>query len=165
MLALTGAGTAGQSPLFLPPVERVDTDARPRVSPGLVASIDETNMRTLQALRVAVRTSPRVVAVAIERPYLVHPSQPAALAFMAGCATAPHPAMSERTSPLPRLKGSLRRAAPALDPRQRAVGKPHASLNIHHRRSCSSLRLALRHRREVGEASISGGLGKVDLPS
>jgi hypothetical protein len=45
----------------------------------------------------------------------------AARVCMAGCDTAPHPAMRQRTCPAPRVKGALRRAAPALDTRLRAL--------------------------------------------
>ena len=45
----------------------------------------------------------------------------AALVFMVGCEKASHPTMSERGGLLARLKGALRRAAPALDPHQQTA--------------------------------------------
>jgi hypothetical protein len=81
----------------------------------------------------------------------------AASVFMAGCENAPHPAMSQRIGRLARLKGALRRAAPALDPRQSAVSALHV-LQVQ-RPFAPALSAG------GSEASVSGGLGRVDLPS
>jgi hypothetical protein len=84
----------------------------------------------------------------------------AAPVFMAGCENAPHPAMSERIGRRACLKGALCRAAPALDPRPPAVSALHVPQV---QRPCPP---ALRAGGpEAGEASVSGGLGRVDLPS
>jgi transposase len=54
-----------------------------------------------------------------ERCFYGKGQQPRALAGMAECDKAPHPATPERNCRVRRVKGSLRRAAPALDPRPR----------------------------------------------
>ncbi|MGH6630049.1 MAG: hypothetical protein ACREB3_09990, partial [Burkholderiales bacterium] len=56
--------------------------------------------------------------------------------------------------PIPGVKGSLRRAAPALDPRRPAVGKLHHPVRFN-----NAMVEPVHSRREAGEASVSGGLG------
>ena len=89
--------------------------------PGLVTSIHHRKkmLHTLQALLAALTGLWDDLVLAVESMFSRSLCAPAcaALVFMAGCTTAPHPAMSQRTSRLARLKGALRRAAPALDPR------------------------------------------------
>ena len=156
-----GNPTASNAILLGAPLEPHDTDTRPRVLPGLVTSIHHRKkmLHTLQALLVALRGFWDDLVLAVECMVTRSLCAPAcaALVFMAGCPTAPHPAMSQRRSRLARLKGALRRAAPALDPLQPAAGKLHAA-----RRSQQRDRPAVWC--EAGEASVSGGLGKV-LPS
>ena len=112
------------------PVDADDTDMRPRVLPGLVTSIHHRKRRRmLHASQARLITTPceEKLRSAVESVVLRCQcmSACAAAVFMAGCGNAPHPAMSERIGKLARLKGALRRAAPALDPRQLAMGALH----------------------------------------
>jgi hypothetical protein len=112
-------------------VDRVDTDTRPRVLAGLVTSIHHRKkmLCTLQAMLAALTDFWDELIAALECAFSRSLCAPAcaALVFMAGCESAPHPAMSERMGRLARLKGALRRAAPALAPHQPAPGKRHAA--------------------------------------
>ena len=89
--------------------------------PGLVTSIHHRKKMLCipQALLVALRAYRDDLVLAVEYMFTRSLCAPAcaALVFMAGCPTAPHPAMRQRIGRLARLKGALRRAAPALDPR------------------------------------------------
>jgi hypothetical protein len=112
------------------PLELLDPDMRPRVPPGLVTSIHHRRRRRMlhaSQARLGRTGGEQTLRSAAESVAVGSHCAPACAAsvFMAGCENAPHPAMNERIGRLARLKGALRRAAPALDPRQPAVGALH----------------------------------------
>jgi hypothetical protein len=79
-------------------------------------------LHTLQALLAALRAFCDNWAQMLQSVFVSRlcASACAARVCMAGCDNAPHPAMHQRICPAPRVKGALRRAAPALDTRLRA---------------------------------------------
>jgi hypothetical protein len=92
-------------------------------------------LHTMQALIAALRAfcNDRVQMLQSMFASRLCASACAARVCMAGCSKAPHPAMRQRSCPAPRVKGTLRRAAPALDTRLRArhalaFGMPQADL-------------------------------------
>jgi hypothetical protein len=128
---MTGARTADEGRCSGVRVDALDTDMRPRVLRGLVTSLHhrtERRMRHAWHARLAMTVCEQRLRARLQFVVLPCQSTPqcAASVFMAGCDIAPHPAMSERIDWLARLKGALRRAAPALDPRQPVRAEPTA---------------------------------------
>jgi hypothetical protein len=127
--------SSGRKAAVSGPLHRVDTDTRPRVLPGLVTSIHHRRrcsvLYTMQALIAALRAFCNDWVQMLQSMFArrLCASACAARVCMAGCSKAPHPAMRQRSCPAPRVKGTLRRAAPALDTRLRA--RPHLPLACH----------------------------------
>ena len=96
-----GYPTPSAATLLGAPVQRVDTDTRPRVLPGLVTSIHHRKkmLCTVQALLVTLTGFWDDLIAALERRFSRSLCTPgcAALVFMAGCESAPRPTMRQRT--------------------------------------------------------------------